>query len=122
LSEAKDSTAILTPDVKHGNIAAARFILDEIDVATVGEESKDKDKPLWGNVTHNPNQHIALNKREINEKKVPNVIGMGAKDAVYLLESMGLRVHVSGIGKVRSQNIPAGNTLVKGKTIHLKLQ
>jgi cell division protein FtsI (penicillin-binding protein 3) len=50
------------------------------------------------------------------------VIGMGAKDAVYLLESLGLRVQISGMGKVKNQNIPAGNTLVKGKTIHLKLQ
>ena len=65
------------------------------------------------------------NMRELNKDDltiIPDVIGMGAKDAVYLLESMGLRVQVSGIGKVKSQNIPAGNTLVKGKTIQLKLQ
>ena len=59
--------------------------------------------------------------KEINEKKVPSVIGMGAKDAVYLLESVGLKVHLTGMGKVRSQSIPAGNTLHKGKTIQLKL-
>jgi len=47
---------------------------------------------------------------------------MGAKDAVYLLESLGLRVHLSGMGKVKSQSIPAGNTLHKGKTIQLRLQ
>ena len=122
LSEAKDSTAVLTPDVKHGNIAAARYILDEIDVEVIGAEKQEDNKPIWGNVTHNPNQHIALNKKDLNEKKVPSVIGMGAKDAVYLLESMGLKVHVTGIGKVRSQNIPAGNTLHKGRTIQLKLQ
>ncbi len=122
LKEAKDSTSILTPDVKHGNIASARYILDEIDVKTKGIEKYDEDKPIWGKVAHEPNQSITLSESEINEKKVPRVIGMGAKDAVYLLESLGLRVHLTGMGKVRSQSIPAGNTLHKGKTIQLRLQ
>lgn len=122
LKEAKDSTSILTPDVKHGNMASARYILDEIDVKTMGIEKYDEDKPIWGKVVHEPNQSITLSESEINEKKVPRVIGMGAKDAVYLLESLGLRVHLTGMGKVRSQSIPAGNTLHKGKTIQLRLQ
>ena len=122
LKEAKDSTAILTPDVKHGNLAAAQYILDEIDIETTGIEKHDEDKPLWGNVTHNHNLNISLTPNEISEKKVPRVIGMGAKDAVYLLESLGLRVHLSGMGKVKTQSIPPGNTLIKGKTIQLRLQ
>ena len=122
LKEAKDSTAILTPDVKHGNLAAAQYILNEIDIETTGIEKHDEDKPLWGNVTHNHNLNISLTPKEISEKKVPRVIGMGAKDAVYLLESLGLRVHLSGMGKVKTQSIPPGNTLIKGKTIQLRLQ
>ena len=122
LKEAKDSTAILTPDVKHGNMASAQYILDAINVETVTTERYDKNKPSWGNVTHNPNQNITLASNEVSDKKVPRVIGMGAKDAVYLLESLGLRVYLSGMGKVKSQSIPPGNTLQKGKTIQLKLQ
>ena len=122
LKEAKDSTAVLTPDVKHGNMASAQYILDAIDVETVTTERYDKNKPSWGNVTHNPNQNITLTSNEVSDKKVPRVIGMGAKDAVYLLESLGLRVYLSGMGKVKSQSIPPGNTLQKGKTIQLKLQ
>ena len=99
LKEAKDSTAILTPDVKKGNFADANYILDKIEAKPVnlGEEKKQ------------------------DPKRVPNVVGMGAKDAVYLLESAGLKVQLSGIGKVKSQSIPAGNTLQKGKTIQLRL-
>ena len=122
LQEAKDSTSVLTPDVKLGNLANARYILDEIDITTTGVDKHDESKPLWGDVTHHPNQNIALTPKEIGEKKVPKVIGMGAKDAVYLLESLGLKVHLSGMGKVRNQSIPAGNTLIKGKTIQLRLQ
>ena len=99
LKGAKDSTAILIPDVKKGNPKDIRFILDKIDT--------------------NP---ISLNEEKKPDlKKVPNVIGMGAKDAVYLLEKAGLKVQLSGIGKVKSQSIPSGNTLHKGKTILLRL-
>ena len=122
LKEAKDSTAVLTPDVKHGNIANAQYILNEIDIETISTNNFDKNKTAWGNATHNPNQNITLASNEVSDKKVPRVIGMGAKDAVYLLESLGLRVYLSGMGKVRSQSIPPGNTLQKGKTIQLKLQ
>ena len=100
LKEAKDSTAVLTPDVKRGDRETAQFILDEIDAHPM-ELAEEKQ--------HDP-------------KRVPNVKGMGAKDAVYLLENMGLKAHIVGMGKVRSQSIPPGNTLVKGKTIQLKLQ
>ena len=102
-------------------MVTAQYILDEIDIETTGLNDYDPETPLWGNITHHPNQSIALNPKEIKGKRVPSVIGMGAKDAVYLLESQGLRVHLSGMGKVKSQSIPAGNTLVKGKTIQLRL-
>ena len=118
--EAKDSTSVLIPNVKNGDIAAAQYILDAIDIETSGW-TEDSDKPIWGNVTHNP-ENIILNKKEINDKKVPNVIGMGAKDAVYLLESLGLKVQINGMGKVKTQSIPSGNTINKGRTIQLRLQ
>ena len=122
LKEAKDSTAILTPDVKHGDLVATSYVLDKIDIKTAGESiDKKASKPVWGKITHEPNTSISLVPKEINGKRVPNVVGMGAKDAVYLLESLGLRVQISGMGKVKSQSILAGNTLQKGKTIQLRL-
>jgi cell division protein FtsI (penicillin-binding protein 3) len=56
------------------------------------------------------------------EGKVPNVKGLGAKDAVYMLEACGLRVQLSGIGKVYTQSIPHGSAVKKGQTIYLKLK
>ena len=121
LKEAKDSTSILTPDVKNGDLAETRYVLDEINTQVTGVDNKRKNKPIWGSVSHQPNQSISLNPKEMDEKRVPSVIGMGAKDAVFLLESLGLKVHLAGMGKVKSQSIPAGNTLHKGRTIQLKL-
>lgn len=121
LKEAKDSTSILIPEVKSGDVSAAHYVLNRIQVSSAGisEESSDG-KPVWGNVTCNPDK-VLFSKKEINNKLVPSVIGMGAKDAVYLLENMGLKARISGVGKVRSQSIPAGNTLRKGQTIQLRL-
>ncbi len=47
---------------------------------------------------------------------------MGARDALYLLERMGLRVRMSGAGTVVQQSLPEGHYLIKGERIHLKLQ
>ena len=122
LKEAKDSTSILTPDVKHGDLIATNYVLDDINVRTISSAiKKERGKPVWGKITHTPNTNITLTPNEISTKRVPNVIGMGAKDAVYLLESLGLKVQIIGMGKVKSQSILAGNTLQKGKTIQLRL-
>ena len=56
-----------------------------------------------------------------NYTKVPNVKGMSAMDAMSLLENLGLKVKVDGVGKVQSQSLKNGEKLEKGKTITLKL-
>jgi cell division protein FtsI (penicillin-binding protein 3) len=64
---------------------------------------------------------IYLNRKKIHRKLVPDVTGMTAKDAVYLLESAGLIVRIAGKGKVESQSVKAGNPLVKGQLINITL-
>jgi len=63
---------------------------------------------------------VMLKERVITRNRIPNVIGMGARDAVYLLENEGLKVTMSGFGKVKNQSILAG-TKPRGQNIHLKL-
>lgn len=53
--------------------------------------------------------------------KVPNVIGMPGMDAVSLLENLGLKVRISGNGKVTGQSIKWGENLKKGQQITLTL-
>ena len=53
---------------------------------------------------------------------VPNVIGMTAKDAVYLLERLGLYVQLTGYGAVKTQSISAGKVAFKGGLIQLQLK
>lgn len=58
---------------------------------------------------------------EVAKNLVPNVAGMGLKDAVYLLENKGLKVAVIGQGKVMNQSIAAGSSFNKGQKISLML-
>ena len=51
----------------------------------------------------------------------PNVVGMGLKDAVYLLENSGFKVAAAGRGKVMNQSLAAGTNFKKGQTISLIL-
>ncbi len=64
---------------------------------------------------------LQLSNREIPKGIVPNVRGMGATDAVYLLENNGLRVSVRGRGKVKSQSVRAGTKIQRGQNIVLVL-
>ncbi len=64
---------------------------------------------------------VILNERKIHKGIVPNVLGMGAKDALYLLENSGLRVKISGRGFVTRQSIEAGSRLIKGEVILIDL-
>ncbi len=52
---------------------------------------------------------------------LPEVVGMGLKDAVYLMENKGLKVTATGRGKVISQSLAAGTAFKKGQTITLFL-
>ena len=52
---------------------------------------------------------------------VPNVKGMEAMDAVALLENLGLKVKVMGIGRVKRQSITSGQKINKNQTIIIEL-
>lgn len=52
---------------------------------------------------------------------VPDVVGMGLKDALYLLENMGLKVTATGRGKVVNQSLAGGTNINKAQTISLIL-
>ena len=52
---------------------------------------------------------------------MPNVRGMTAEDAVYLLENMGMHVTVNGRGKVVKQSVKPGSRIRKGSLVTLNL-
>jgi cell division protein FtsI (penicillin-binding protein 3) len=58
----------------------------------------------------------------LNEGLMPNVVGMGLRDAIYLLENNGLRVHYSGRGKVVRQSPQPGVKISRGATVAVELK
>lgn len=60
-------------------------------------------------------------KSQMKSPSIPNVKGMSGMDALALLENLGLKVKVTGIGKVKKQSLQAGQNIVKNTTILLEL-
>lgn len=60
---------------------------------------------------------------EADEGVMPNIVGMGLRDAVYILESLGLEVNIRSTqyGRVIKQSIPAGRGIRKGARVFLQL-
>ncbi len=63
-----------------------------------------------------------VNLNNVKPGVVPDVHGMGAADALFMLENAGLRVNISGHGKVTSQSLVAGSSFTKGQTISITLK
>ncbi len=98
---ARDASSIMAPDVKRGDNSAANYVLASLKTKASSNSS--------------------TNYRESSKHTVPDVTGMGAKDAVYLLESRHVKARVKGRGKVKSQSIHAGTAIKQGMVCELTL-
>ena len=124
VSDARDSLSILVPDVKSGDMFAANYVLTRLGIPTNKNWDGDysKGNPVWG-VAERQRADVALRKvKAYSSGVVPDVKGMGARDAVYALESRGVRVRLSGRGKVTQQSLAPGHVIRKGEVCSLKLE
>ena len=99
VDDVRDSTSNFTPDVKVGNEQDVAYVLGRL--GTKGAARK-------------------MTKTAAN--LMPDVIGMGARDAVYELERRGLKVAIHGRGKVKSQSIDAGKAILAGTRCDLFME
>ncbi|HNT79890.1 MAG TPA: penicillin-binding protein [Bacteroidia bacterium] len=67
------------------------------------------------------NQGVNLLAIKESDDVVPDVRGMGLRDAIYLLERQGMFVHVMGSGQVKTQSIVPGSKSKKGQPIYIVL-
>jgi cell division protein FtsI (penicillin-binding protein 3) len=111
-----DTIHPFAPRVKSGLTEYVRYTLKKLDV-----DFKDSLEGKWANAYLQENK-LVLKDRKIIENLVPNVVGMGAKDAVYAMEHAGLKVSLSGRGTISNQSIAAGTRIVKGQTVVLQLR
>lgn len=125
VQDARDSASIFVPDVKDGNILAADYVLSHLGIKTDTNwtGSYANGNPIWGKAEHGGSTTVKLLKeKQYGKSRVPNVIGMGARDAVFLLESRGVKTRIAGRGKVTQQSIAPGTTVKKNMVCLLKLE
>lgn len=86
----------------------------ETEVKDLGQES------TWVE-TYNRNDYIEIKDLVTLSNLMPDVKGMGAKDAIFLLENQGLKVSIKGYGRVKYQSIPRGTRIKNGTRVKLEL-
>lgn len=124
VADARDSASVLVPDVKNGNLTAADFVLNALGFKPVLNFNFDiQGNPVWGVAEDSNNSRVMLNRTPLYRyNQIPNVVGMGARDAVYLVESRGVKVKMEGRGKVVEQILEPGRIIKKGDVMRLKLE
>ena len=125
VKDARDSASIFVPQVKDGNIMAADYVLTHlgINAKTTWSGNSFAGKPIWGKAETIGNKYIKLEKqKQYGKCTVPDVIGLGARDAVYQMESRGIRTQIYGRGKVVKQTLIPGTLIKKGATCCITLE
>lgn len=90
-------------------------IIDELSLDTEVEGQGD-----WARLTGG--KEIGMEVKNVLEKNmIPELQGMGIRDAIYLLENRGMRVSYHGVGRVKGQSVRSGQPIIKGSSIHLTL-
>ena len=122
-SDARDSLSVMMPDVKSGNILAADYVLSHLGFKTRADwdGSYADGNPIWGRASESGNT-VSLQREPLGDSTLmPDVHGMGARDAVFLIESRGVKVKLVGRGRVVEQSIGAGEKIKKNMTCIIKL-
>ena len=108
--------AKMAPTSINGNNNDLLRVLKELKVRyNVSEYSE------WGS-TKAQGSEVKIAPMKFSKNTVPNVVGLSARDAVYLIERLGMHVYLRGKGKVVSQTVPAGSPAYKGGLVELILK
>jgi cell division protein FtsI (penicillin-binding protein 3) len=75
----------------------------------------------WMYATRERNK-VVLRRKKVTKNAIPNMTGMTAKDAVYLIESQGMVARIKGYGKVVKQSLPAGSPSFAGGIVTITLE
>ncbi len=107
------------PQSKDGFQDDLQFVFEELEVSIESQEDVE-----WV-LTYAQSKQVELKARNIADDLqrniMPNLVGMGLQDAIFLLENYGLKVEFSGKGSIKGQSIPKGKSIRKGQNITLQL-
>ncbi|MCL1938253.1 MAG: transpeptidase family protein [Candidatus Azobacteroides sp.] len=112
-----DTIHPILPVLKNGLLDNSLRVLNQLKIPC--KENSVEGAWITSELTNN---QLIIENKKINGNSVPDVKGMGAKDALFALESLGLRVNILGRGTVYAQSILPGSNIVKGQTVALQLK
>lgn len=125
VKDAKDSASVFVPDVKDGNILAADYVLTHLGIKTNVNWSGSyaNGNPIWGRTEHAGSRSIRMIKeKQYSKRAVPDVSDMGARDAIFMMESRGIKTKIYGRGKVVKQTLAPGLPVKKGMVCAIYLE
>ena len=109
------------PYSKGGDKKELEYVLKNLHIP-VQDASADRE---WVSAVVKDSTNIVLSEKnlegELKKKTIPNMKGMMAQDAIYLLENNGLQVIINGRGVITAQSIDPGAKFSKGSKIVLDL-
>ena len=104
------------PIAKNGKYDDLKVVYEQLGIPYISPENSEWVAISTGKDTAN------VTPRKFIQKLVPNVVGMAAEDAIYLLENSGIKVEIEGRGVVKQQSIlPGQNIPSGGAKIRLRL-
>ena len=123
ISNARDSLQERRPKAMSGDLKAASMVLGHLGFDTQRQwGDNNSDQSFWGSVALGGTQYILKQKERESDNIVPNVRGMGARDAIYQMERRGIKTKIVGRGKVKGQSLAPGEKVVRGSVCTLTMQ
>ena len=108
------------PVSKNGLKTDFRKIFDGLGLELDGKAEVEEND--WVITSSGEGENVVLKPRRINNSVVPNVKGMGLRDALFVLENAGLKVGVVGAGMVQRQSLAPGQDVREGGYIQIELR
>ncbi len=117
LTTYEDSLAVRVPYVRNGDLNAAKGVLTTLGIPfhspaittdEIGEATSDDKK-------------VTLTVRSDDYQRMPNLTGMGLRDAVYEIERRGMKAKVKGVGSVTSQSVAPGSEVIPKRVVVIEL-
>lgn len=120
-SRARDTVKCKFPVVGAGNVRATQAVLSDLGMDYIADFDEDGTDPLWGEGASG-SAGISLVRARRQDGTMPDMTGYGLRDAMFRLEKLGLRVKVSGVGRVVKQSLPPGHAIKRGERVELVLE
>lgn len=109
------------PDIAVGRLDAQSKVLSELGIGFEKKDIRENNRSGWAKFSKDTTGRLLASNWYAESDSLANVVDMGLKDAIYLLENSGYRVTFKGYGKVVKQIPAAGSRVDKDTVVNLIL-